>query len=626
MARHRLPRWKQIIVLAMTIWGILTIAPDLLRPVWHYGTLGFEANNDGRIETVDETIQAQPIGCINKHDWIEMKPSLVPSRDLLAVFGGMGGMQYVRADQVVHLSVSRTPNGPTHPCKISAVKLSGKQADLWPPRKETVLFWGPILLEDLLGIFFIYLCARIVWQHPSPAAWGFFLYGLWFNPGQYFAFYAELQLYPAGLVLQEVAQSLFQAAGYVGFIVFALTFPDRPVSPGWQPLYRLLSVLGVMLALLQLASFASAFGIRTEAVTDWSYMAGVAVDVGVWLILMQRYRDMDPIAKQRTRWVLWGCAVGLTAFIFADINEATSLLSSYWQPDENLLAWFYMANFLVALAIYVAIRRYRVLDVHFQASRWVNYLLAILFLTGGLLLAEEVFKDNYLRAKVLAVTKRMGWDEKHSEHYILLPLGMLLTFGAEKLRERLDEVCNKLFFRRLHDAKKHLKDIEAKFDAASEFDAVDELLIQEPVCWLGIASAAVFRKQSGSLYRRLVPAVGWPEGTGIELPADTPVVEKLKLTRQYLRLDDVLQLPIPLPEDVGQPVLAFPICNADNIAAVVIYGAHREGDNILREEINILRELVEKANSGYARSEVHLLRQMLAQIQQGQMPPGTSVS
>lgn len=604
MAGHRLSQGKQAIVLVMVCWGILTIAPDLWRPFGHYGTLGFEADNDGHIEQVDNSIQAHPTGCIQTGDWIEMRPSLLPSRGLLAVFGGMGGMQYVRTDQVAQLSIAHARDGPAHPCQIHAVKLSGHQANLWP-HVENWPFWLPILAEDALGILFIALCARIVWQHQSPAAWGFFLYGLWFNPGQYFAFYSELQRWPVALVLQEVAQALFQSAGYIGFIVFALTFPNRPVSPGWQPLYRSLPILGGVLAVLQLASFASAFGIRTEAVTDWSYIAGILVDAGVWLILLKRYQDMDPIARQRTRWVLWGCAVGLTAFIFADVYEATSMLSNYLKLDERQLAFFYMANALVALAVYVAIRRYRVFDVHFKISRWT-----ILLIIGvvGVALFREV--EHFL-------------DKKYDNVTGLLPVGVLMVLGGEKLRERLNETCNKLFFRRLHETRAHLDDIKDKFEKSSDYDEVDGLLVNQPVCCLEIASAAVFRRQ-GPVFRRQVPAVAWPEGTGIEFPADIPTAMTLSQTRHPLRFEDDRSLPIVMPADVDQPVLAVPICNADELVAIAVYGAHREGDNILREEVRILQEMAEAAAIGYARSETHHLRLELEKLQHGKPPPEAS--
>src|SRR5579864_1340739 len=132
MVRHPPSRWQRFVIVGLTLWGLITICPDLLRPFWHYGTLGFEADNNGLIDAVSPTIKATPRGCIQDGDWIAMSPTWHPSRDLLLIFA-----------------------------------------------------------EDILGILFILVCARIVWQHSSPATWGFFLYGVWFNPGQFFGLYAE---------------------------------------------------------------------------------------------------------------------------------------------------------------------------------------------------------------------------------------------------------------------------------------------------------------------------------------------------------------------------------------------------------------------------------------------------
>ena len=74
--------------------------------------------------------------------------------------------------------------------------------------------------------------AWLVWMRPGPMSWGFFLYIIWFNPGQAFLFYAWLQQWPPLLLLQNLAGSLAEAAGYAGFLIFALRVPDDRLDPG----------------------------------------------------------------------------------------------------------------------------------------------------------------------------------------------------------------------------------------------------------------------------------------------------------------------------------------------------------------------------------------------------------
>lgn len=623
MARHRLSRWQKVAVLALMGWGLLTIAPDVARPVGQilapdlehprkigflgpYGALEFTADNDGHVEWIDDAINADPPNCIKKDYWIEMKPAWAPNPELLKVFGGMGGLQYVRHPQSVKLSIAEKRGGPAKECTIKAIPLGHSWA-----------FWLPILAEDIAGCLFILLCAWIVWHHPSPATWGFFFYGIWFNPGQYFAFYAELQQFPTWvLLLQETAQSVFQAAGYVGFIVFALQFPNEPVAPAWRPLYRGLPAIGFVLALLQLLSFATAFGYRTELITRWSYRAGLAVDACVCIILYLRYRTMPSIDRQRTRWVLWLGGPGLLAFIVADVTEATSWLNWLWSPSEATLAFFYSATFLVAGAIFIAITRHRVYDVRFRLARWTTFLLASGFVLVGLYVADEILHEN-----LKFFTGLFGAQPYRT---VLIPVGVALTFGAEKLREGLNEVCNRLFFPRLHRTAEDLDKIKGRFEKARTYDRIDELLVSEPVKWLDIASAAVFRKLENGVYRRQRDAVGWPAGTGEEIPMNSEVVSKLKQTRRAMRLDKGVPLSIPLPRDVAEPVLAIPICNAEDLSVIALYGAHRKGDDILKDELKILTQLAESAATAYAQTEARALREELERLRRGQIQPHAS--
>ena len=70
--------------------------------------------------------------------------------------------------------------------------------------------WDRIWLaaDEAGAIWFVALALVLVWQRPSTMTWGFFLYAIWFNPGQYFVSYAYLQLCPPAVLAQEAAQSV----------------------------------------------------------------------------------------------------------------------------------------------------------------------------------------------------------------------------------------------------------------------------------------------------------------------------------------------------------------------------------------------------------------------------------
>src|SRR5215467_7305375 len=61
-----------------------------------------------------------------------------------------------------------------------------------------------LVLDQLAAILVILAAAWLVWTRPGIMTWGFFLYVIWFNPGQSAQFYALLQWYsPIALLTQN---------------------------------------------------------------------------------------------------------------------------------------------------------------------------------------------------------------------------------------------------------------------------------------------------------------------------------------------------------------------------------------------------------------------------------------
>jgi hypothetical protein len=595
------------LVVILALWGLVVIVPDVARVFADYATLGFEADNDGVISAVDGP-PASEAGLAQK-DCIDLKRTALP--DLLAVFGGMGGMTYVRPGLQVTLYVEPAPCTPSH---------SGSTPQVLKARLKHTTVANRLMLgiDEVLGVFFILVGTVLVWQRPSAMTWGFFLYGLWFNPGQYFVFYAELQRYPYLLLSQEILQAAAQAVGYAGFVTFALRFPHNEVDPQWRDAERALPFLVAILFILQLASFATGLGFRTEMIGRWSYGAGYAVDIAVLFILRFRRKTQAPEDQQRTRWVHWGCRVGLIAFIFADSNMATTLWNPLWEPfcgggstvarwvcedgglSETVLLAFFMLNATVAVAVFHAVRRHRVIDVRFALSRGTTLLLTSIIIAGALA-GLGVWIEEYLHeslASKIAV-------------YVLVVLVLKMLF--EWLHERFNEACDHWLFRRLHVAEEHLHKVAGELPNVQSLDAIDFRLISETVASLDLASAAVFRREHSGTFRQHADPIGWSDGRDAPMPfAEAPLAE---LARQ--------RIPMRLPERLGgvgpktwEPVLAMPVVAAGGLAAIALYGAHNTGDDLTGEEYALLLSLVAIAGNAYDRVETVLLRREVDELSQ----------
>jgi hypothetical protein len=610
MAGHRHRLLSKMLIIVLSGWSLCSVLPEFARVFTDYATLGFEANNDGVVKSVRGP-PASEAG-IRRNDCIDLQHTPLP--DLLAVFAGMGGMAYVRPDTAVTLNVTPAP------CRganlSSSPRVLKAQAIGLTPAARLML-----VLTGALGVFSIALGAVLVWQKPSVMTWGFFLYVIWFNPGLNFVFYAELQRYPYAVLLQEFFQAAAQAAGYAGFIAFALRFPRNVVAPQWRRVEVLLPAVIVVFFLLNLAIFGTALGFRTEGVSRWSYGLGYVVPAAVLLILRFRQKEQMPTDRQRTLWVHWACRIGLFAFIFADSNMSTSLWDPLVAPfcagksgvaalvcdngrlSETTLLAFLALNATIPLSVFYAVKHYRVIDIRFALGRGSTLVLTSVLIALALAYASIKIEDHLessLGSRVLV--------------YVLLVMLVKITF--ERLHETLNHACDNVFFRHLHAAEHSVGRVANELmHKPDSFDAIDRRLIQVPVQSLGLTSGAVFRLQPTGIYRQGIDPVGLVEGRDAAFPLGTAEVKVLKQRGEAMRLDEL----VPAKQEeqhTAEPVIALPIIAAEELVAVALYSAHRSGYDITTDEQKILEGLIEPAGNAYGWLEMTALRRRLHELSQ----------
>ena len=593
--------WGKILLVLLVLWSLAVIVPELGRVFGNYSTLGFEADNDGVISRV--TGQPAVGAGIREGDRIDLAKTSLSGR--VAVFGGMGGMQYVRPDCEVGIYVrARHADGSLGEPTLRTLRAVPSPT---PASNRVILF-----LDTLGGVFFILVAAALVWQRPNAMTWGFFLYAMWFNPGQFFVWYAELQRWPTALLAQEAAQAVAQGAGYAGFIAFALRFPHNSLGRRWRVVERPLPILAGMLTVLQLIGFGAAVGYPVESFGWAFYLAGYAIDIFVLFILHIRRKSQPPEDRQRTRWVQWGCWVGLLAFIIADSNEATTLWDSVWQflkwhPSETILSFLYLINTAVPLAVFHAVRKHRVIDVSFACSR-ATTLLGTWVIIGVLLAALSVLIEEYLPF--------------HDRILVFIGAVAFVKLTLERLHDRLNEACDHLFFRSLVDAEGKLRGLAASLAAGDRCESVDDRLSADPATCLGLKSAAVFRREDDGTYRQTA-AIGWGGKRPQSSALPVALVEKIQKLEKAERLRPE-ELYEDMPKGTALPVLAVPVIGRDGLVAVALYGAHETGDDLNDDEIAMLDEFGRAAVSGYecveALTQQRRIEELEAQVKACTMP------
>lgn len=581
----------RLLLIALTLWGLAMVVPDLIRVVQPLGSFGLTANNDGIVYDVvdpfpDERSSPAWRAGIRAGDQLDLERlncrvgNLKNCDDALAA---LGGVQYVLPGQTATLYFTASEHHPAREVTLVAER-----------RPSNFVLRAVLLLDQIAGIAVIVAAAWLVWTRPSAMSWGFFLYVNWFNPGQAYAFYAILQQWPALLLAQDFAGCIAQAAGYAGLLLFVLRVPNDKMEARWRPVERVLPWLAVLFALGLIASYGSVLGFRTEIATRAGIIAGFPVAFAALAILLARRGTQSPQDYQRMRWVIWGCLIGLPAFLIAELASETTLFDTRWgdfTPGEDIVGLLYLVNGVLCLFVFEAIRRPWVVNVAIPLRRVT--ILGLTLSIPVLLLHEQVERmQEHLQMP--------GWA--------WLAIGGVAVFLITRLHESAVHVVDRFFNRRLDAVERELK---ASLLKSKEFAEIDRLLAQEPFQRLNLASAASFRR-AGHNYVRGPSAEGW----------DTAAAEKIAPDAKLLRpLAERRPFTIPeadgaaLPQGLARPVLAVPAASPLRCYAVSFYGPHLLGTDLDANERAMLTRLAANAATMYAELENGALRGEVARLE-----------
>jgi hypothetical protein len=579
----------RLLLIVLAAWGLLMIVPELIRVVQPLGALGFFANNDGLIYDAtgpfdDEASSPAWRAGIRAGDRIDLnRMRCLPGeharcRDALTV---LGGIDYVLPSQTFTIALAPSDARPAREVTLVAEQ---------PP--SNFVERAVLLLDQLAGIAVILAAAWLVWTRPGAMSWGFFLYVNWFNPGQAYAFYAILQQWPALLLTQNFAGCIAQAAGYAGLLLFVLRVPNDEIEPRWLPVQRALPWLALILALLLLVSYGSVFGFQTEAVTRAGIIAGFPVALVALAILLARRAAQAPEDYQRMRWVIWGCLIGLPAFLIAELASETTFFETRWgdfTPREDIIGLLYLVNGVLCLFVFEAIRRPRVVSVMIPLRR-----VTILGLT--------------LSLPVLLLHQQVERMQEHLPVWAWLLIGAVAIFIITRLHEGAVHLADRYFNRALDAVERELGVAMLK---AGELGEIDRLLAHEPYQRLKLASAASFRRD-GLTFVRGPNAAGWDSNTAARLQPDDKLLKPVAKGQPFTIPDN---RDAELPQGLARPVLGVPAASPLRCYAVSLYGPHASGTDLDAYERAMLARLAANAAAMYAELENGALRSEITRLE-----------
>jgi hypothetical protein len=446
----------------------------------------------------------------------------------------------------------------------------------------------------------ILAAAWLVWTRPGIMTWGFFLYVIWFNPGQSAQYYALLQRSsPIALLTQNIVGCIAQGIGSAGFIWFALRAPNDETTSRWRSVELFLPLIAIVLAVLLTLSYANLLGYPTEAVTRAGVLSGIVVAACAFLILLARQNELPPQDYQRLRWVIWGCLIGLPALVFADAGTTTTLLNHLWpgySPPEQLWGLLYLVNGVLCLLVSEAVRRPYVVRVSIPLRRVT--ILGLLLSLPVLFLHETI---DHLREAVSKNVTLPAWA--------WIALAAAIIFLISKIHDSAAHYLDWLFNRSVAKAGERLGDAVLK---AKQYGEIEGQLVQGVRAALELTSASIFREQNRT-FRRTSADQSWDNAARILDPRD-PILERARGHRPY-DVDNKAAVRTDLPGGLMRPILAVPVGDRLRCLGLALYGPHATGNALSHDERSMLAELAEKAASALMKLSDEQLRRRIAALE-----------
>jgi hypothetical protein len=584
------------LLIVLTTWALVMIVPDLYRVIDPLASFGVAVDNDGNVIDVkgpferpsESPAERAGVRVGDRVDLAAMRclpPWRPECHSLTALLGGLGGTQAALPGRAIDV-VFKNQGGATRTAHLEAARYNASLS------QRLVL-----LFDTLIGIGVVTTAFMLVWSKPGSMTWGFFLYSIWFNPGQTFAYYAVLPS-PTAVILQGVLEAAAQGAGFAGLVVFALSFPSEATTQRWQRYRRPVLGLAAVMTLLMVATLGSLFGVPSERTASVAYAAALAVTVGVLAILIVRRRTLPPRDRQRMSWVIAGCAIGIPAFIAAEIVQSTAWSQRLFPGlDTELAGLLYLLNTALIYFVAEAVWRKRVVSVTIPLRR--GTILVLL----GLVVAVPFVTLHEMLEHVQEALDQPEWIWA----LVIAPIALLALHHLHGLAV---DFADRVFNRRFHVARRQLLGAGSLMErVASEAD-IDRLLTTAPTQALELTSATLYRKQGQAL---VAAATTQAQGNPRPLtPERAALAERALDTRTFVRLPWRATV---LDDNADDPCVAIPVANAVSAPmAVVLYGPHQSGSDIDVDECQMLMELANRAALGYLQVELARLRREVAEL------------
>lgn len=384
-------------------------------------------------------------------------------------------------------------------------------------------------------------------------------------------------------------------------IIFALRFPDDNVR-GWRvrvdriAFAAAIGAEGFLIA-NELREYPKTLHGSFGGESVMAYFSAASLLIAA-AILIARYREVAGRMHMQIRLALFGMVLGLCYLVYAMFLIAVRVPVVGYQTAFGLWAGFGAA----AIAIIPACTAYALvkssyIDPLFVLNRATVFAATAVSL-GASIAGVDWLIEHYLTETGTALA-------------LQAVATILLALVMNSVHRRIETVVERTLFRSRYDEARYLRRLGASLSLASNERIIEEALaIQAPEA-LGLASAALFRRNGSGEYAR-VAAAGWHSADASCLGADDQLVRFLRSARSPLRVREARWSRSDVPHESHTPVIAIPLIVREQMVGFVLYGAHTDHSKIDPAEEQHLVDLVDRACSAFDHVENAALRALLA--------------
>ncbi|MGH8428275.1 MAG: GAF domain-containing protein [Gammaproteobacteria bacterium] len=416
-------------------------------------------------------------------------------------------------------------------------------------------FWVSALLSTIFAWLVALTVLITLWRGRDWGAWGISLWGIAFLAGLTFA---DIPVTGWGPLATIMDSAFMYMVARIGFYVMAETIAGPALKPRGRWTLRLLFALFLLAGLAYemayppLLVFAGRL-VSQHIATLWALPYLLAT-----IMLLVGYRRADAARRQRLRWMFWSALILTVGIEFSNVP----LIGTINSQLVNLGA------FVIAIAgLLYAVLRHRVVDMAFVVNRALVYSGTLSVVIGIFILLESFVEKIAL---------------PHNANLILeLGVPLMVGFSLDSVRKRLENISERLFFRRKFKAEAALRAFSNHCAYIVHPDKLLEQTLRELHNHSNAPAVALYWHDVGG-YRRLGESGEhrYPE----KVDMDDRAIVALRADRNDIDLED-------LGSALGTDGLLIPMIVRGELLGAVVLG-NRPGEHYPPDERELLRHVI----------------------------------